>query len=132
MHQENQTILIADDDDDIRELLATVLTLKGYKVVAVTDIDPHALKHQPDLVLLDVLLSGKNGIDVCALFKKDPATADIPVIMFSGLSDAKQLCLNAGADEFIVKPFKIPVLHNIIKNLLNKSAALQSNQNLLA
>ena len=127
MLQNNQTILIADDDDDIRELLSAVLNMKGYNVAAVTDINPQDIKEKPDLILLDVLLGGKNGKDICSALKNYSSTKDIPVIMFSGLSDAKQQCLAAGADEFILKPFKIPVLVNLIENLTNKKPALQSS-----
>jgi DNA-binding response OmpR family regulator len=124
MQQSVHNILLLDDDEDIRELLGIVLTLKGYKVIAVTAIDEFSFNIKPDLILLDVLLAGKNGLDICASLKNDSGTTNIPVIMFSGLSDVKQACLNAGADEFILKPFKIPALYTLIKNLLAKSAVL--------
>jgi DNA-binding response OmpR family regulator len=95
-------------------------------VSAVTDINPQDIKEKPDLILLDVLLAGKNGKDICSSLKNNSSTKDIPVIMFSGLSDARQQCLDAGADEFILKPFKIPVLVNLIKKLSNNTPALQS------
>ena len=124
--QSKKEILILDDNDDMRELLATVLSLKGYKVTALKDIDPLTIKQKPDLVLLDVLLSGKNGIDICTAFKKSSFTKHIPVIMFSALPDARKKCISAGADEFILKPFKVHTLHNLIENLLSKNSQSSS------
>lgn len=123
MQQKNK-ILILDDDDDMRELLGTVLRLKGYIVTAAKDAEPNSIKEKPDLIVLDVLLSGKSGIDVCSSFKKISSTKNIPVIMFSALPDAREKCLAAGADEFITKPFKIQALLNIINNLLQKNSSL--------
>jgi Response regulators consisting of a CheY-like receiver domain and a winged-helix DNA-binding domain len=121
--QTKKEILILDDNNDMRELLATVLSLKGYKVTALKDIDPSIIKQRPDLVLLDVFLSGKNGTDVCAAFKENSFTKDIPIIMFSALPDAREKCIQAGADEFILKPFKVHALHNLIKKLISKTSA---------
>jgi DNA-binding response OmpR family regulator len=130
MQQVKKSILILDDNDDMRELLGTVLSLKGYKVTALKDIDPGAIKQKPDLILLDVLLEGKNGMELCTSLKNNPSTKDIPVVMFSALPDAREKCLKAGADEFILKPFKIHALHNLIRNLLDKTSAVHSAKKL--
>jgi CheY-like chemotaxis protein len=119
--QQEKTILIIDDNEDIRDLLGTVLRLKGFTVNTASDIEIATIKEKPDIILMDVMLSGKSGLSVCASLKNDPFTKSIPVIMFSGLTDGRQQCMDAGADGFISKPFKIPALFNLIETLLHRS-----------
>lgn len=115
-------ILVIDDDSGIGEMLKILLELNDYSVY-VTEKPDEAERlisnKDIDLVLLDKLISGVNGVEVCARLKKDPATGDIPILMMSALHEAGEKCRNAGADDFIAKPFDMDELLEKIKNLLN-------------
>ena len=104
----NTRILVLDDDPDIGTMIKMMLEYKGYSV---TVSDRSELAQQTlnsggvDLVIMDMLLSGVNGTDLCIDLKKNRSTSHIPVIMISAHPNAKEICLQAGADEFISKPF---------------------------
>tara|TARA_R100000935_G_C2790738_1_gene145874 strand:- start:127 stop:510 length:384 start_codon:yes stop_codon:yes gene_type:complete len=109
----SKKILVIDDDSGIGEMLKTLLEFYGYQV-AVTE-KPHEaeeliLKENIDLVLLDMLISGVNGTDVCTRIRKNESTAGIPVIMMSALHDAGEKCKKAGANDFVAKPFEMDLL----------------------
>ncbi len=104
------TILLAEDDADIRLLVTHKLTHAGHQVrgfgdglSAVTD----AREHPPDLAVLDIMMPGLSGLEVCRELRKDPATARIPVILLTALARETDITagLAAGADDYIVKPF---------------------------
>ena len=104
------TILLAEDDADIRFLVTFKLTQAGYQVrvsgdglSAVAD----ARQHPPDLIVLDVMMPGMSGLEACRELRKDPVTANIPVIILSALAQQADITagLAAGADDYIVKPF---------------------------
>lgn len=103
-------ILILDDDFDIGMMMKMMLKFKGYDVSVFTNpysIEEEISNHHYDLIFMDMLLSGRNGIDICEALKKNPAMASIPLIMMSAHPDARQICLNAGANDFIAKPFEL-------------------------
>ena len=103
-------ILVVDDDPDIGIMIKMMLEYKGFSVAVATRFDEANTILQTDsidLVIMDMLLSGVNGIDVCVDLKKDKATAHIPVMMISAHPNAKEICLSAGADDFISKPFEM-------------------------
>ena len=106
--QDKFKILVVDDDPDIGTMIKMMLEYKGY-AVTVTDRGDNAEKllqsNEYDLMIMDMLLSGINGIDVCSRIKKNAATAEVPIMMISAHPNAKEICLQAGADEFISKPF---------------------------
>ena len=114
-------ILVLDDDPDIGVMLKMMLEFKGYTAI-VTERAEHARKiiySEPvDLIILDMLLSGVNGTEICAALKKDIVTAGIPIIMISAHPNAKELCQDAGADSFISKPFDMHDMLSTINNLL--------------
>jgi putative two-component system response regulator len=103
------SILIADDDEVIRQLLSEILSGEGYDVICVEDGD-RALdaihSNSIDLVLLDVLMPGKTGFDVCRAIKSQPETRFIPVVLVTGLSriDERIQGITCGADDFLSKP----------------------------
>lgn len=114
-------ILIVDDDPGIGEMLKTLLEISGYEVI-VTD-RPHQasdliLHGQIDLVLLDMLIAGVNGTDICAGLKEDKRTARVPILMMSALHEAGIKCSEAGADDFIAKPFEMEDLLDKINRIL--------------
>jgi DNA-binding response OmpR family regulator len=116
-------ILVLDDDPDIGTMIKMMLEYKGY-VVTVSDradMAQQALNNGGvDLIIMDMLLSGGNGTDLCVDLKKDPSTSRIPVIMISAHPNAKEICLEAGADEFISKPFDMNDILSKIDGLLHK------------
>jgi len=104
------TILIADDDDSIREMLREVLEDAGYKtLVARNGRAAVALtrEHKPDLALLDVSMPELDGLNACRMIKEDARTAHIPVFLVTAQSDTRSKIkgLNAGATDYITKPF---------------------------
>lgn len=114
-------ILVVEDDPDIGMMLKMMLEYKGYSVT-VSDRAEQANElirtNQPDLIIMDMLLSGANGVDICDSLKQDSATADLPVIMISAHPNAREICLQAGADDFIEKPFEMDILLNKVNSFL--------------
>ncbi len=104
------TVLLAEDDADIRFLVIYKLTQAGYQVRVFGDglsaaADAH--EHPPDLAILDVMMPGMSGLEVCQELRKDPATANIPVIILTAMAQETDITAGfaAGADDYIVKPF---------------------------
>lgn len=108
LHTIMKKVLIVDDNSDILWVVETILkrygfdvisTLKGEEVLAKTK------KYNPQLILLDVFLSGIDGIEVCNTLKSTPETKDIPIIMFSAHTNSQDLMKFCKADDFVAKPF---------------------------
>jgi DNA-binding response OmpR family regulator len=118
------SILVLDDDPDIGTMIKMMLEYKGYMVTVSdrADMAQQALNNGGvDLIIMDMLLSGVNGTDLCVDLKKNPSTSRIPVIMISAHPNAKEICLEAGADEFISKPFDMNDILSKIDGLLHKT-----------
>ncbi|GAA0739887.1 response regulator [Dactylosporangium roseum] len=103
-------ILVADDDMDIRDLVAFKLEQSGYDVVAVDNgiaALTAATENPPDLVVLDVMMPGMSGIDVCRQLRQDHATKGLPIILLTARAQEGdvEVGFGAGADDYIVKPF---------------------------
>ncbi|GAA4871539.1 MtrAB system response regulator MtrA [Serinicoccus chungangensis] len=101
-------VLVVDDDQALAEMLGIVLRKEGYEVASCADggrAMPMFREFRPDLVLLDVMLPSKDGIEVCRELR---AESGIPVVMLTARTDTKDvvLGLEAGADDYVVKPFK--------------------------
>ena len=108
--REASTILIVDDDPVAREALEALLSSKGYQIVsAASGFEglARAAEYTPDAVLLDVMMPGMNGFEVCKRLRADARLAEVPIIMITALDDrdARLLGLRTGADDFISKPF---------------------------
>jgi len=117
-----EKILVLDDDPDIGMMIKMMLEYKGYSVTVSERAEQahEILKNDEfDLIIMDMLLSGVNGTDLCSEFKKDSSIADIPIIMISAHPNAKDICLQAGADEFISKPFDMHDILSKIDRLIN-------------
>ena len=119
------TILVLDDDPDIGTMIKMMLEYKGYSVT-LSDSAEHISEivhnNDIDLIIMDMLLSGTNGTDVCAELKQNKTTSHIPVMMISAHPNAKEICLNAGADEFISKPFDMHDILSKIDRLVTEKA----------
>lgn len=101
-------ILVVDDDPAIAEMLTIVLQGEGFRTVVVGDgveAVKAAEKHNPDLILLDVMLPGMNGIDVCKAIRE---SSTVPIVMLTARTDTVDvvLGLESGADDYVHKPFK--------------------------
>ena len=102
-------ILVADDDPAILDSIKMILELEGYEVVTTVNgaTVPSLLKNKPDLLLLDIWMSGQDGKDICRTLKADKATKNIPIIMVSASRDVAASAKEAGADDFLTKPFEM-------------------------
>lgn len=106
-------ILLIDDDVDILEALQLVLDAEGYVTATTSDseqVQTEIERFQPNLIILDMLLSGNDGREICKMLKKADLTKQIPIIMISAHPEAEKTTLAAGADGFIAKPFDIDEL----------------------
>ena len=122
-------ILVADDSENIRTVLQLNFEWKGYEVVAVTDGEQAIQvveREHPDLIILDVMMPGKNGYQVCRRFKSNAETASIPVILLTARNQAEDVYWgkDCGADEYITKPFNTPDLEEAVQRLLSRSGCL--------
>ena len=113
----NSRILVVDDDPSISEMVAILLESEGFDVTICADglsVLPLYRAERPDLVLLDVMLPGMNGVQVCQALRDE---SDVPIIMMSALTDSVDVIagLEAGADDYVTKPFENSVLMARIK-----------------
>lgn len=104
-------VLVVDDDPEIVTFLATLLELEGIESQVATSAAAALEKLQqgvPNLVLLDIAMPDRDGLDLCRALKKDPRTRDVPVFVVSARpgKDVVERALAAGAEEFIRKPFE--------------------------
>jgi CheY-like chemotaxis protein len=119
--QRKKKIFIADDDQDICESLATIIEDAGYDVDYVSDRNPldKINKVEPDLILLDIWMSGIDGGMVCKFIKSNPKTKNIPVILISANNETEKIANKVGADGFVTKPFDIDYLLKVVNTYTN-------------
>jgi len=118
-------ILIADDDQDTVSFLASMLRANKYEVVVAFDgmqTITVAHKEKPDLILLDIMMPVRSGINIFENLKMSALTAIIPVIFITGVanSEIKQKALKMGAADYIVKPFKTEYLLSKVRKVLGE------------
>ena len=123
---DSKNILVVEDDLDIRELISFNLQNEGHQVFEAKDgeagIDK-AREKLPDLILLDLMLPGIQGLDVCRVIKSDQETKETPIIMVTALGQEEDIVkgLETGADDYITKPFSIKVLIARVNAVLKRS-----------
>lgn len=129
-------ILVVDDEEPIQELIKFNLEKEGYQVITADD-GPEALKtveeKHPDLVVLDIMLPGMNGLEVCTKLRMNPKFCDLPVIMLTAKGEEidKVLGLEIGADDYITKPFSPRELLARIRARLRRMKPVEGGNELL-
>jgi len=118
-------ILIAEDEPDIRELVAFTLRFSGYEVVSASNGEEAvqlASREYPDLILMDVRMPRMTGYDACRVMKANEDLKDIPVVFLSakGQESEIQTGLDAGAEEYLLKPFAPDQLTDRVRAILLK------------
>jgi DNA-binding response OmpR family regulator len=120
-------ILILDDDLDLLTVVKSLLRKKGFEVFAFSDWRKawEAVKtYKPNLILLDVFLTGIDGLDVCKKLKASYFTRNIPIIMFSSYPNIAETAIyEFGADDFLAKPFELNDMVKKIRHILSKKHA---------
>lgn len=125
LFKKKKLILLVDDDRNILQTSSSILEDWNYRVITADNgeiVFKEATENKPDLIILDVMLPGINGFDVCEMLKDNPATSDIPIIMMTGISKMGQVDrgFQAGADEYITKPVDWNRLREKIEQLINR------------
>ena len=120
-------ILVVDDEAPIRELLSDILVQRGYRILVAQDgveAISTAQREQPALVILDFLMPGMDGVDVCRILKQGPTTSQVKVIMLSVKIDwtTRERALAVGADGYLSKPFSNADLLEMIEGVLTLAA----------
>jgi DNA-binding response OmpR family regulator len=118
-----QTILVVDDERNIRNILDFSLVAEGYRVISAADGQETlqlAATEKPDLVILDVMMPNMDGFTICRLLKEDRRTADIPVILLTAKNSRsdRQRGLQVRADDYMTKPFSPQKLVAKVQSLL--------------
>jgi two-component system phosphate regulon response regulator PhoB len=125
-------ILVVDDEEDILELVRFNLTKEGYQVISTTTGEKaiEIIRTQrPDLVVLDLMLPGINGLEVAKILKNDSGTRDILIVMLTAKGEEADIVagLELGADDYVTKPFSPRILAARVKAVLRRKAAASLN-----
>lgn len=118
-------ILVVEDEESLLKLESILLSSKGYSVTGVMD-GRSALEevkaNKPDLVILDIMLPGIDGFEVCSRIKEDPAISHIPVLILTAKKNSQDIARGqqVGCDAYITKPFKSAKVLDMVQELLNK------------
>lgn len=129
----NGTVLVVDDERDILELIDYNLEKEGFEVRTV-ETGEEALRlsrdHKPDLIILDLMLPGMNGTEVCKRLKASEATRAIPVLMLTAKSSAGDVVngLELGADDYVTKPFSPGVLVARVRAVLRRARGAEGDR----
>ena len=120
-----KTVLIVEDDEDIQQLVGYNLIKAGFRI-EYADSGEQALEHvsrlHPDLILLDIMLPGMDGHEVCRILRRDQGSGEIPIIMMTAKGEETDVVvgLDLGADDYITKPFSPNVLVSRVKAVLRR------------
>ncbi|MAI86916.1 MAG: DNA-binding response regulator [Candidatus Marinimicrobia bacterium] len=125
MNKTSHTVLVIEDEPDIMELIEFNLKKYNYNVLLANNGEKglkDARSFEPDLILLDLMLPGIQGIDVCRVIKSDENIKNTPIIILSALGQEEDIVkgLDAGADDYVSKPFSLDILNARIKSVLRR------------
>lgn len=128
-----KTVLVVDDETNIQELIKFNLEKNGFEVITADNgLDALRLAEtkKPDLIFLDLMLPGMDGLDVCKNIRKNPAIENIPIVMITAKSEEldKILGLELGADDYITKPFSVRELVARAKAILRRGGFKQEDE----
>ncbi len=123
-----ESVLVVEDEADIRELVSYNLLKEGYQVAGVASGEDALMAVEakvPDLILLDIMLPGLDGLTICRRLKSDPRLSAVPVIMLTAKGEEPDIVagLNMGADDYITKPFSPRVLLARVQAVLRRAEA---------
>jgi len=123
------TILIIEDEQDIRELVKYNLQREGFAVLEAESGEQGLTlveRAAPDLILLDLMLPGKDGLEICRILKREERTRDIPVVMMTARGEESDIVtgLELGAEDYVVKPFSPNVLCSRVKAILRRNVSV--------
>ena len=113
-------ILVVDDELEIRNLLSQFITEEGYEVILASNGEEAielAERENPQVILLDIMMPGIDGIETCKRLKAEEKTRFIPVIMATALWDKYTEAIDAGAEDFVTKPFNLTELSHRVKSI---------------
>ncbi|WP_195989324.1 response regulator transcription factor [Clostridium sp. D53t1_180928_C8] len=132
----NEKILVVDDEEHISELISYNLSSNGYKVITANngiDAVKIAIEEKPSLILLDLMIPGKDGYDVCKEVRSNNEIRNTPIIMLTAKSEEldKILGLELGADDYITKPFSVRELLARVKAVLRRFSIVEPESNIL-
>lgn len=118
-------VLIIEDDEDISGMLDTILSVSGFLVSVSADGETgleKARKEESDIVVLDIMMPGKSGIEVMREIRSDPAIKDVPILFLSAVADEATVVQGLkGADDYVLKPFKALELETRIRKILERT-----------
>ena len=124
-----KNILVVDDSQAILDVMSIALEAEGYKVS--TSLTGAYFRHMernlPDLILLDVLLSGEDGSEICKHLKSDEHTRHIPLILISAHAGLQGTARRCGADGFLIKPFHLSELKEIVNRYIGPPTILSGD-----
>jgi len=116
-------VLLLDNDEDVLDVMQEALTYEGFEVKCIEQTDnilPEIERYRPDLVILDYLLDGINGGEICHQIKKNKKTSDLPVIIMSAYPRVMRSLDDYGCDDFIPKPFDLDDFTGRIQKLIER------------
>jgi two-component system, OmpR family, alkaline phosphatase synthesis response regulator PhoP len=133
---QKKTILLIEDEEDIAALIKLQADISGYKLFVETDgINGFRAveRDRPDLVILDIMLPGQNGLDICRKMKQHPELKNIPVIIISAKNEELDvvLGLELGADDYVAKPFSPKILFSRVKAVMRRGREAQKQQKVI-
>lgn len=124
----NKKILIVEDDFAILDSIQQLLEMEGYEVATITDAKKvDKIKDiRPDLILLDIWMSGQDGRNTARELKGNKKTKTIPIIMISASKDIEKSAKDSGVDDFLAKPFEMDDLLDMVAKFINKSSTSEN------
>jgi DNA-binding response OmpR family regulator len=126
-------ILVVEDNADQLELIRLVLEKAGFAIGTAANGTDALIKTRsisPDLIVLDLMLPGLNGFDICETLRKNPLTASVPIVMLTGLCSqfGRLAGLESGANDFLTKPFKVEELVSKVDKLLQSQKSSKARR----
>ena len=121
-----QTVMLVDDDPQLRHVVSMFFELEGYNVVQAKD-GREAIsllsEYVPDVILLDLMMPDVGGLEVCQHVRANKTLKEIPVVVFTAAEMKEDELTAAGADRFIAKPYSLEGLRRVVRTLIKESAA---------